>query len=109
MDRALVQALVVRGVDVVTALGAEMIARADEEHLNWATEQGRVLYSFNLADFYQLHTDFLAQEKSHAGIVLAQQQRYSVGEQMRRLLRLIATLSAEDMMNRVEFLSIWNS
>ena len=108
MDRALVEALVARGVDVVTALGADMIERANEEHLEWATAQGRVLYSFNVADFYQLHTDFLVQEKSHAAIVLAQQQRYSVGEQMRRLLRLIATLTAENMMNRVEFLSVWN-
>jgi hypothetical protein len=36
MDRALVEALVARGVDVVTALGADMIERADEEHLEWA-------------------------------------------------------------------------
>jgi hypothetical protein len=108
MSRALIQALVVRGVDVVTALGAEMIERPDEEQLDWATAQGRVLYSFNVADFYQLHTDFLTQGKSHAGIILVQQQRYSVGEQMRRLLRLIATLSAEDMVNRVEFLSAWD-
>ncbi len=108
MSRALIQALVVRGVDVVTALGAEMIERPDEEQLDSATAQGRVLYSFNVADFYQLHTDFLTQGKSHAGIILVQQQRYSVGEQMRRLLRLIATLSAEDMVNRVEFLSAWD-
>jgi hypothetical protein len=35
------------------------------------------------------------------------QQRYSVGEQMRRLLRLIDTLTAEEMRNRIEFLSAW--
>ena len=31
----------------------------------------------------------------------------SVGEQMRRLLRLIAHRSAEDMQNHIEFLSAW--
>ena len=31
----------------------------------------------------------------------------SVGEQMRRLLRLIAARSAEDMRNHIEFLSAW--
>jgi hypothetical protein len=36
------------------------------------------------------------------------QQRYSVGEQMRRLLRLIKTLTAEEMRNRIEFLSAWS-
>jgi hypothetical protein len=66
-----------------------------------------VLYSFNVRDFYRLHTAFLAQGKAHAGIILAPQQCCAVGEQMRRLLRLIAAKSAEDMQNQVEFLSAW--
>ena len=45
--------------------------------------------------------------KSHAGIILAVQERHSVGEQMRRLLRLTSTLTAEAMRNRIEFLSAW--
>ena len=49
----------------------------------------------------------MKQNKSHAGIVLALQQQYGVGGQMRRLLQLIAHLTAEDMQNRVEFLSAW--
>jgi hypothetical protein len=73
----------------------------------WATEQGLVLYSFNVRDFYRLHTTFLTQGKFHAGIILAQQQRYSLGEQMRGILRLIAVKSAEEMQNQVEFLSDW--
>ena len=108
MDRALVRALRARGVDVTTALEEGMIEREDAEHLNYATEQGRVLYSFNQEDFYRLHTTYLAQGKSHAGIILARQQHYSVGEQMRRLLRLIATRSAYEMKNWVEFLSAWS-
>ena len=54
-----------------------MIERQDERHLEYATTQGRVLYSFNVRDFYRLHTAFLAQGKAHAGIILAPQQRYS--------------------------------
>ena len=107
-DKDLVQAVRARGVDVITALDAGMIERADEEHLDYATAQGRVLYSFNAGDFYRLHTAFLAQGKSHPGIILARQQRYSMGEQTRRLLRLIAAKSAEEMKNQVEFLSAWD-
>jgi len=44
---------------------------------------------------------------AHAGIIFGQQQRYSVGEQMRRLRRLIALRSAEAMQNQIEFLSNW--
>src|SRR5215470_10703817 len=95
MDRALVRALRARGVDVRTALEEGMIERSDHEHLDYATAQGRVLYTCNVADFYHLHTRFLAQGKFHTGIILTPQQRYSVGEQMRRLLKLINTKSAE--------------
>jgi len=50
---------------------------------------------------------YMAEHRSHAGIVLARQQQYSVGKYMRRLLKLMAHLSAEEMHNRVEFLSAW--
>jgi hypothetical protein len=107
MDRSLVHALRARGVDVVTALDERMIERSDREHLEYATGRGRVLYSFNRRDFYRLHTLYLEQGKTHAGIILARQQHYSVGEQMRCLLRLMAARSAEDMRDKVEFLSAW--
>ena len=104
MDKALLQALRARGVDVTTTLEAGMIEREDHEHLDFATAQGRVLYSFNVGDFSRLHSISLAEDKSHAGIVLARQQHYAVGEQMRRLLKLMASTRADEMTNRVEFL-----
>ena len=109
MDRALLRALRARGVDVITALEEGMIEREDTEHLEYAITQGRVLYTCNVADFYRLHTDFLAQGKSHAGMILAPQQRYSVGEVMRRLLKLIHTKSAAEMSNSIEFLQAWGN
>ena len=42
-----------------------------------------------------------------AGIILAQQKRYSTGEQIRRLVRLIGSLTDEAMKNREEFLGRW--
>ena len=107
MAHRLAQELRMRGIDVTTALEEGMIERDDIEHLEYASSQGRALYSYNIGDYYQLHTEFLAQGKDHAGIVLAQQQRYSIGEQLRRLLRIIAVRSAQDMRNRIEFLSAW--
>jgi len=107
MWQALITALRARGIDAQTALEATMIERADEDHLACATAQGRVLCSFNVGDFYRLHTSYIAQHQAHAGIVLARQQQYSVGEYMRRLLRLMSHLTAEEMHNRVEFLSAW--
>ena len=108
MRRSLVRALRVRGVDLITALDVGMIEREDAEHLDYATEQGRVLCSFNVGDYYRLHTDYVAQGKPHAGIILMRQQYYSVGEQMRRILKLMASRSADEMRNWVEFLSVWD-
>jgi predicted nuclease of predicted toxin-antitoxin system len=107
MRRSLVRALRARGVDVITALEAGMIEREDVEHLDYATEQGCVLCTFNVGDFYRLHSEYVAQGKPHAGIILMRQQYYSVGEQMRRLLKLMASKPADEMKNWVEFLSAW--
>ena len=107
-DRNLVQALRARGVDVITAQEAGMIERTDDEHLQFATSRNRVLYSFNRGDFLRLHSQYMAEGKEHAGMLLARQQHYSVGEQMRRVLKVMALRSAADMRNRVEFLSAWS-
>ena len=105
MDQVLLKALRARGVDVRTAHEDGMVGRADSDQLRWATSQRRVLYSCNVGDFFHLHTALLTQGEAHAGLILVSQQRYSMGDQIRRVLRLIAAVSAEDMENRVEFLS----
>lgn len=107
MDGDVVRGLRSRGIDVVIAEDAGMIRRQDEDHLRSATVQGRALYSFNVGDFHEIHTAWIASGGDHCGIVLTRQQRYSTGEQIRRLLRLIGSLSAEIMRNREEFLGRW--
>jgi hypothetical protein len=86
---------------------AGMIRQMDEEHLSLATDQGRALYPFNVRDFHEIHTNWASIGRDHTGIILAQQQRYSTVEQIRRLLRLIGSLTDEAMRNREEFLGRW--
>ena len=81
-----------------------MLGRSDSEQLDYATLQGRVLYTFNRGDFYRLHTQYLIEGKSHKGIILALQQRYSIGEQLRQILEVISVKTIEQMENNVEFL-----
>lgn len=104
MDKDLVHAIRVRGADVLTALEAGMIERDDSNHLAYATAQGRVLYSYNVGDYHLLHTQALVQAREHAGIILAKQQKYSLGEQVRRLLKLVGYQTAEEMRNSLLFL-----
>src|SRR5258708_8194964 len=89
MQRALVVALRARRIDVQSALEAGMINRGDEDHLRWSTKEERVLYSFNLSDYAVLHDRWLARGEGHCGIVLAPQQLYPAGEQLRRMLLLV--------------------
>ena len=107
MERAVVAGLRARGIDATSALEVEMDDRSDEEQLKFARTEERVLFSFNVSDFQEIHTQYLLAGETHTGIVLAAQQRYSIGERIRRLQKLIAARSAEEMIDRLEFLSNW--
>jgi hypothetical protein len=107
MDGDLVRGLRSRGIDVLTATEAGMIRRKDEDHLLFAAVQGRSLYSFNVGDFHAIHTAWIVTGRYHAGIILVQQKRYSTGEQIRRLIHLIGSLTGDAMKNREEFLGRW--
>jgi hypothetical protein len=105
--RGLMRALAARGLDVTNAVDAGFAGRPDSFHLGHAASEGRVLYTFNVGDFHRLHEAWLEEGRIHSGLVLVPQQVYSIGEQMRRLLRLNRVRSPAEMRNRVEFLSSW--
>ena len=104
-QRDLLVALRARGAEVTCAQEEGLMAATDREQLDWCAKHGRVLYTFNVGDFHALHTEFVTSGREHAGVVLAPQQRYSIGEQMRRLLRLKAGRTAEQMRSEIVFLS----
>lgn len=104
MSHALVQGLRARSVDVTTVFEEALTGQSDIIQLEYATLQGRAIYTFDVGHFCQLHAEYLAAGKTHEGIIVVYRQRYSVGEQMRRLLKLIETQSAEEMKNRLHFL-----
>jgi hypothetical protein len=107
MQHGLVFALRSHGVTLTTAAEASFLNRADFEHLIRAADGGHVLYSFNMRDYCRLHEEWMQAGREHAGIILAPQKQFSIGEQLRRLMQLRACLSAEDMRNRLEFLTNW--
>jgi hypothetical protein len=107
MHRYLVQALLARGLDVKSVRDTNMVGHPDAQQLEYAAAHGRVLYSSNVRDFHRLHYEYMAAQRSHSGIILVSQQRFSVGEQLRRILNLASSLSAEAMKDRLEFLRSW--
>lgn len=103
-EHAVVDALRARGVDLLTTLEAGRTGAIDEAQLRFAVEETRCLYTLNVAHFAKIHQEFLETGRSHFGIVVIPEQRYSIGEKVRRLATLATTVSAEDMIDRMVYL-----
>jgi hypothetical protein len=63
MANALVSGLRARGIDVLTAGGQGRRNLDDDQQLEFATSQGRVLYTFNTSDFYRIHIEWLSKKE----------------------------------------------
>jgi Domain of unknown function (DUF5615) len=106
MDHRFVRALRARGVDVTTVGEIQTTSFSDDAQLLLATQHQRALYTFNVGDFCQLHSIYTAEGRTHEGIIISS-QNYSIGEQMRRVLKLMATKSATEMVSQLVFLSAY--
>ena len=96
--RAVARGLRQRGADVLTGPEAGLLGASDEEHLERARAEGRVLFTQD-DDFLRLHAAGVA----HAGIVYATQGT-PIGDIIRGLMLVHQVLDAEDMMRHVEYL-----
>jgi hypothetical protein len=108
-DTDLVAALRAEGMNVLTAEEAGMLQATDSDQLAFATREERVMLTSNRADFNRLHRRLLDSGQHHTGIILVHQQRFSVGESVRRLNRMWLGLSKEDFRDRLEWLNAWGS
>ncbi len=93
------------GCDAVSTPEAGRLGTRDSDQLQWAAQESRVLGTFNVTLFARLHHGWIKQSLSHAGLVVSRQR--TVGDALRRLLHLAQSLTAEEMHNRLEYLSNW--
>ncbi|MCC7366319.1 MAG: DUF5615 family PIN-like protein [Dehalococcoidia bacterium] len=104
---ALITAIVQAGVDCVRAVDCDTEEWPDEAQLGFAAERGLVVVTADRADFLRIHSRWIGSGRSHAGIIIITQGRYSIGELIRRMLRLLDAVPAKEFADRVEFLSNW--
>ena len=104
MARSLVAALRARGADVLTVIDAGLRGKDDQVQLQWAAMKKRAIYTFNVSDFCRLHQRYLENGTEHASIIVVPRRRYTVKQQIRLLLNVVKTKSAEDMQTRLLFL-----
>lgn len=103
-ENAVVQGLRARGFDVLTTIEAQQCGATDPEQLVFAIQQRRAIYTFNAGDFAQLHSEWLSRGNDHTGIIVLPEQRYPIGEKIRRLAQFVSRVTAEEMVNRMEYL-----
>jgi len=84
---------------------AGRLGQSDESQLSFATSEGRVLVTFNVAHFTALHATYMERDRHHAGVVVSSQR--PIGDVLRRLLHLASTLDADSLEDRLEFLGDW--
>ncbi|MCI0746718.1 MAG: DUF5615 family PIN-like protein [Verrucomicrobia subdivision 3 bacterium] len=63
-SRSLARGLRARGIDVLTAVEAGRLEEDDPNQLDFATQQGRAIYTYNVAHFYRLHTTWVMGAKA---------------------------------------------
>lgn len=93
------------GVDCVSAVEAGMLEKSDAEQLAHASTEGRCLISFNAADFAVLAVEWARQERRHVGIIVTPQVgRQKLGELRARILQLVNSVTADEMLNVFRYL-----
>jgi len=94
-----------RGYTAQSTLEAGKVEISDAAQLAYATEQGMAILTYNAQDFIPLARTWYFAEHEHAGIIISEQfSQRQFGELLRRVLRLLNSLTADEMYNRLVFL-----
>jgi predicted nuclease of predicted toxin-antitoxin system len=88
----LAEILRMRGYDAVSCIELGKIGATDKEQMLTAIREERAILTHNIRDFVKLHQNF---KKEHFGIILSDQ--LPVRTLVRRVLRLLSTMSQEDI------------
>ena len=99
VPKAVVEGLRRRGVDVLTVPEADMMGASDENHLAFARQEQRVVFTQD-EDFLRLH----AAGAAHAGLVYTHQQGASIGEIIYGLMLVYEIYDATEMTGHLEYI-----
>lgn len=99
------EALVNRGVNILTTQDAGNKGNSDLDQIIFAGTEGRVLLTYNKIDFIKIHHQWMTDHRTHSGIIVSDQ--LPIGTLLRRTMKLWFTVPSVDMENRLVFLSNW--
>jgi hypothetical protein len=96
---AIAEGLRRRGFEVTTAVGADLLNATDEEHLAFASSQGRVMVTYD-SDYLRLHQTGI----QHEGIAYCEPGTRTLGQVLKSFVLIGEVLVSADMHNHVEYL-----
>jgi predicted nuclease of predicted toxin-antitoxin system len=93
-----------RGLDAMHVFEAGREGLTDEEQWEYAAAEGRALLTFDKdgGRFVDLVAEWFYADRPHYGLIISAQS--ARGELLRRVLNLLNSVTADDMMNTVRFL-----
>jgi|SRR5215467_12693013 len=91
-----------RGFAAATTQDSDQIGNTDQQQLNYAAEHKKTLLTHNRVHFENLAREYLEQERSHYGIIIA--GRRSPYELVRRLLIVLNSVTADEIENQVRYI-----
>ena len=89
-----------RGFDAVSAIDLDNSELSDQEQLEYAISEKRAILTFNIKDFAPLFEEYWHKGREHYGIIVSEQ--IPLGEVLRRTLRLLNTVTFEEMKNNTK-------
>jgi predicted nuclease of predicted toxin-antitoxin system len=92
-----------RNFDAVSAHEVGNAELADSEQLAYAVSQGRAILTYNAKDYAPLFDEYWWAGREHYGIIVSEQ--LPIGELLRRVLRFLDTVTAEEMRNNYKNLA----
>jgi predicted nuclease of predicted toxin-antitoxin system len=73
VPESVAMALRLRGYDVITVKEAGRKGLSDIEQLEYASSENRLIFTFNVADFHKIHSEFIKTGRHHNGIIFSKQ------------------------------------
>jgi predicted nuclease of predicted toxin-antitoxin system len=102
MDVLVAELLRGRGFVVSTTQEAQQLQAKDAEQLAYAVRHEKTLLTHNRVDFEALAKEYVATDRSHYGIIIA--TRRHPYELVRRLLRILNHVTADEMEDQVRYI-----
>lgn len=91
-----------QGFDVIHGNEVDLVSTVDNQIMQYAAGEHRAVVTFNIKHFIPLAIQYFKDGKEHYGVVVSKE--LSQGELQRRVIKLLESVTAEELMNSVKYL-----